>query len=73
MGSAQRLPNGNTLLVEAAFGRIIEVNPKGDVCWEYVVPYFAKYPEPEALKVWPIESNAIFRASKYTRAEIPWL
>ncbi len=33
MGSAQRLPNGNTLVTESAFGRIFEVTRDGEVPW----------------------------------------
>lgn len=73
MGSAQRLPNGNTLLCEAAFGRLIEVTHRGDVVWEFVNPHFAEDPDEAARKVWPGESNALFRASKYGKDEIPWL
>jgi hypothetical protein len=43
MGSVQRLSNGNPLITESAFGRIFEVTRSGQVCWEYVVPYFAAY------------------------------
>ncbi|KAM0745724.1 hypothetical protein T439DRAFT_344282 [Meredithblackwellia eburnea MCA 4105] len=73
MGSAQRLPNGNTLLCESAFGRLLEINTKDEVCWEYVCPYFAQYPEKEVRAVFATESNALFRAYKYDRAEFPWL
>jgi hypothetical protein len=38
LGSAQRLPNGNTLLCEGTTGRMLEVNTKGAMAWEYVVP-----------------------------------
>jgi hypothetical protein len=34
MGSAQRLANGDTLLCESAFGRILEVTQEGYVCRE---------------------------------------
>lgn len=36
-GSAQRLPNGNTLIAESDRGRIIEVTTTGDVVWEYLM------------------------------------
>lgn len=38
-GSAQRLPNGNTLLAESDEGRAIEVDRDGRVVWEYVCPH----------------------------------
>lgn len=41
MSSAQRLPNGNTLIDEGADGRLFEVTPAKEIVWEYVNPYFA--------------------------------
>ena len=38
-GSAQRLPNGNTLLAESDKGRAIEVTRDGDIVWEFNCPY----------------------------------
>ncbi|KAI8074382.1 PQQ repeat-containing enzyme [Gongronella butleri] len=75
MGSAQRLPNGNTLIDEAAFGRIFEVTKDGQVVFEYVNPYFFKYSTsiPRIRDVFPNESNALFRAYKYTPEQLPWL
>ena len=34
-GSAQRLPNGNTLIAESDEGHAFEVTPDGDVVWDY--------------------------------------
>lgn len=73
MGSAQRLANGNTLICESAFGRIFEVTMDGYVCWEYVNPHFSEYPDEVTAKLFPGESNALFRAYRYSREEIPWL
>ncbi|MFC9474428.1 aryl-sulfate sulfotransferase [Nocardia sp. NPDC056952] len=73
MGGAQRLPNGNTLITEAAFGRIFEVTPDRQICWEYVVPSFTEYPDPDTAQVFPGISNAIFRAYRYRAEELPWL
>ena len=42
VSSAQRLPNGNTLITEGAFGRIFEVTPEYETVWEYVSPYYEK-------------------------------
>jgi outer membrane protein assembly factor BamB len=39
MGSAQRLPNGNTLIAESEGGRAIEVTRDGDIVWEFYTPY----------------------------------
>jgi hypothetical protein len=37
-GSNQRLPNGNTLILESERGRAIEVTPGGEVVWEFWNP-----------------------------------
>jgi hypothetical protein len=34
--SAQRLPNGNTLICESAAKRVFEVTPQGEIVWEHV-------------------------------------
>ncbi len=46
ISSAQRLPNGNTLIDEGSRGRVFEVTTKGETVWEYVSPYtnFASFP-----------------------------
>ncbi len=70
MGSAQRLPNGNTLITEANFGRIFEVTAAGQVVWEYIVPYF----DPSNSTDNPSKAgpqNAIFRAHRYPESLIP--
>ncbi|KAJ5092381.1 hypothetical protein NUU61_007251 [Penicillium alfredii] len=81
MGSAQKLPNGNVLLCEAAAGRVIEVTEGEEVVWEFVVPQLDDYKkimgkeelaEMEQLG-FSYESNAIFRAYKYLPHEVPWL
>ncbi len=38
-GSAQRLPNGNTLLAESDAGRAIEITPAGELVWEFICPH----------------------------------
>jgi len=62
MGNAQRLPNGNTLINEATFGRLFEVTRDGEVVWEYVNPFFGGPAN--------AETNEIFRAYRYTPEEI---
>ena len=38
-GSAvQRLPSGNTMVILARVGRMLEITPEGEVVWEYVNP-----------------------------------
>ena len=36
MGNHQWLPNGNVLITESWQGRAFEVNPRGEIVWEYV-------------------------------------
>jgi Arylsulfotransferase (ASST) len=42
VSSAQRLPNGNTLITEGNDGRVFELTPEREIVWEYVSPYFGK-------------------------------
>ena len=37
-GSAQRLPNGNTLICDGQHGVLTEVTPSGETVWKYVSP-----------------------------------
>jgi len=45
LGSCQRLPNENTLLLEGTTGRMMELNNKGVMVWEYINPYRYDHPE----------------------------
>jgi len=38
LSSAQRLPNGNTLICEGINGRFFEITPSEDIVWEYISP-----------------------------------
>lgn len=74
MSSAQRLPNGNTLITEASFGRIFEVTSDGQVVWEYGVPFFDTYEgRPDLVTVNLGQQNAVHRAFRYSAEQIPWL
>jgi len=42
ISSAQRLPNGNTLITEGSGGRILEVTSDHALVWEYVSPFWGK-------------------------------
>ena len=48
-GSAQRLPNGNTLLAESDRGRAVEVTLDGQIVWEFLCPYRGQEDERAAL------------------------
>lgn len=43
--SQEREPNGNTLITEAAGGRLFEVTPDGRIVWEYINPVRAIHPD----------------------------
>jgi len=40
-GTAQRLPNGNTLVTQSDSGRAFEVTPENEIVWEFVSPHRA--------------------------------
>ncbi len=72
ISSAQRLPNGNTLICEGDGGRIFEVTPDLETVWEYVTPYIwygmvsgfnAKELQRKDKKVRP--TNSVYRAERY--------
>ena len=53
VSSAQRLPNGNTLIDEGADGRLFEVTAAKEIVWEYVSPYFGpEGPSPSTNRVY---------------------
>ncbi len=64
VSSAQRLPNGNTMITEGAVGRIFEITTEREIVWEYVSPFFA---------VDPTETNRIFRAHRVPYDWVPQL
>ena len=41
--STQRLPNGNTLIVEGLSGRVFEINSENEIVWDYVTPNMKNY------------------------------
>lgn len=73
MGNAQRLPNGNTHITESATGRLFEVTPAGEVVWEFIMPWFAEYPDADARKTGPGRLNSVFQTFRYMPDQLPWL
>ena len=63
ISSAQRLPNGNTLIAAGAPGRVFEVTRDGAIVWEYMNPLFAG----------ANASNALYRAYRIPYSWIPQL
>ena len=58
ISSAERQPNGNTVICEGAPGRIFEVTQSKEIVWEYVNPFYG-----EAGGGPP--QNGVFRAHRY--------
>jgi hypothetical protein len=56
ISSAQRLPNGNTLICEGANGRFFEVKPDGEIVWEFVNPFGNMTPK--------VPDYTVFRVAK---------
>ena len=67
ISSAQRLPNGNTLITEGADGRIFEVTPAKEIVWEYVSPFFAKQPQPPGVP----PNHRVYRAYRVPYDWVP--
>ena len=61
ISSAQRLPNGNTLITAGAGGRMFEVTTQGAIVWEYMYPLFSG----------ANASNAVYRAYRIPYGWIP--
>lgn len=64
VSSAQRLPNGNTLVTEGADGRLIELTPEKEIAWEYISPYFDDDPP---------NRHSIYRAYRVPYSWVPQL
>ncbi|MBQ2776332.1 MAG: aryl-sulfate sulfotransferase, partial [Peptococcaceae bacterium] len=60
ISSAQRLPNGNTLVTEGCFLRLFEVTPEKEVVWEYIAPF-------------DFTDAYIYRAYRYPYSYVPQL
>ena len=61
ISSAQRLPNGNTLITEGSGGRLMEVTADHELVWEYVSPYWGK----------KLALNMIYRAYRIPYEWVP--
>jgi hypothetical protein len=61
ISSAQRLPNGNTLIAEGSGGRIIEVTADHRLVWEYISPYWGKH----------FKMNMVYRAYRVPYEWVP--
>jgi hypothetical protein len=71
-GSAQRLPNGNTIIAEGTTGAIIEVTKDKEVVWEYISSYTSSATQvlPVALPV-ELPINPVYRAYRVPEEWLP--
>jgi hypothetical protein len=67
ISSAQRLPNGNTLITEGSDGRLIEVTPDHEIVWEFINPYF------KSVFGGKFSNNMVYRAYRVPYEWIPQL
>ena len=61
ISSAQRLPNGNTLICEGNDGHLLEVTREHEVVWEYISPYWGT----------KFVTNMVYRAYRYPYEYVP--
>lgn len=62
----QVLPNGNILICESDGGRLVEVNRKGEIAWEFVNPVLESYKGQTYIPV-------ISTGRRYSANELPFL
>ena len=63
-GSAQRLPNGNTLIAESDSGWVFEVTRNGEIVWEFYNPEIMKYYNSE-LERYEYKRATIYRMMRF--------
>jgi len=63
--SAQRLPNGNTLICADTSGHFFEVTSTGKVVWDYINPVFGNYGPLEVVPDLIPMINSVFRCYRY--------
>lgn len=66
VSSAQRLPNGNTLITEGSDGRLLEVTKEHELVWEYINPYYGGHLAPASM-------NMVYRAYRAPYEWVPQL
>jgi len=64
MSGVQRLPNGNRLICSALQGKLLEVEPSGDIVWEYKNPISFGVPLAQGQAA-PPSSVTVFKVRKY--------
>lgn len=66
LSSAQRLPNGNTLICEGNFGHIFEIDSNENIVWDYISPISNNTGTIGVQGSSPPSGNVLFRAIKYS-------
>lgn len=66
-GTAQRLPNGNTLVTESDRGRVFEITEGGETVWEFFSPWVRELEDGGA------ERAAIYRMERLIDPRSGWL
>ena len=64
-GTAQRLPNQNTLITETDTGRAFEVTPEGEIVWQFLNPHRTG---PDNTYV-----ASLFAVDRIAPEDVPWL
>ena len=67
-GSAQRLPNSNTLVCAATEGHIFETTAAGTAVWEYISPVTTNGAVTYKRDDWPL-ANPVYRATRYSSTD----
>ncbi len=49
-GKHQHLPNGNMIITEAVAGRVFEINPNGEIVWDWIVERWDKDSVPQIIE-----------------------
>ena len=64
LSSVQALPNGNTLMFAGRNGYGYELNPRGEIVWEYRIPLKSGQPVPQGT-ILGTNDNITFRLNRY--------
>jgi hypothetical protein len=73
ISSAQRLPNGNTLITEGASGHLLEVTPEREIVWEYVSPYFNRRNQNHIYRAYRLPYEWVPQVDKPEEKPVPRL
>jgi arylsulfotransferase ASST/type IX secretion system substrate protein len=67
MASAQRLPNGNTMICEGTEGNFFEIDSNKNIVWNYLIPIS---PGGILSQGDPPDPSRVFRAFKYSKDDV---